>query len=69
VAECRTIPRDESVETGCSRSVIYVGALPMRDRCTRRGYNGYISNNYNYDTFVEHHSAIASAEALAVQIT
>ena len=29
VAECRTVPRDASEETGCRRSAMYVGALPM----------------------------------------
>jgi len=32
VAERKTAERDESVSTGCSRSVMYVGALPMRIR-------------------------------------
>ena len=33
VAERRTVPQ---VVTGCSRSVMYDGVLPMRDRCTNR---------------------------------
>jgi len=32
VAERRTVPRDVSEETGCRRSVMYVGALPMMVR-------------------------------------
>ena len=36
VAERRTVPRDVSEETGCRRSVMYVGALPMTVRWTRR---------------------------------
>ena len=29
VAERKTVPRDASEETGCRRSAMYVGALPM----------------------------------------
>ena len=36
VAYRKTVERDESASTGCRRSVMYVGALPMRVRWTSR---------------------------------